>query len=209
MLLALAAPHAAAPARVLCLSRCTFRKHSAIFCTLASPCDRTHFSATASNSSVPCSTGRCFRSHTYCNSIPRNTSASFVARKALAFTANRTASHTRSCGMRWQESAYPKLQLCNSSGCKRAPSCPGAVQCPLHPHPSGRRAGCGHAPFSNFSVGMKKGQAMNAVASDEWPAKSLQYYGTGNCSHSTDAPPLECNRKGEFVVTSYSPITDH
>jgi hypothetical protein len=25
---------------------------------------------------------------------------------------------------------------------------------------------------------MKKGQAMNAVASDEWPAKSLQYYGT-------------------------------
>jgi hypothetical protein len=59
------------------------------------------------------------------------------------------------------------------------------VQQPLHPQPKGSRAGCGHAPFSNFSTGMKKGQATKsqlslievwAVGNDQCSAVSAQLY---------------------------------
>src|SRR5579864_7484787 len=76
-------------------------------------------------------------------------------------TANRTASQARSRGKRPQLAAYPRLQ--NSSCASRvgtSPSCPGAVQCPLHPHPSGSRPGCGQAPSSSLATGMKYGQAI-------------------------------------------------
>jgi hypothetical protein len=154
-------------------SKTDSRKHAAIFCTRASTCDRSHVSPMASNSSVPCSTGRCCRSQTYCTSITRSRDGSSLirpsaslglARKAAARTANRTASQGRACGIRWQESAYPKLQPCKSSASKRSPSCPGAVQYPLHARPSGSRAGCGHAPFSNFSIGIKNGHAMPGLS---------------------------------------------
>ena len=71
-----------------------------------------------------------------------------------------TESHASSRGNRPQPSAYPRLQNSRNSSCDGvSPSCPGAVQCPLHPHPSGRRDACSHVPFSNFSVGIKNGHA--------------------------------------------------
>ena len=66
--------------------------------------------------------------------------------------------------------AYPRLQNASRMSCGGiSPSWPGAVQCPLHPAPSGSRAGCGQLPFSSFVTGMKYGQA-NSIFS-----------GLGNC----------------------------
>src|SRR5580698_5155894 len=82
--------------------------------------------------------------------------------------ANLTESHTRSRGNRPQPSAYPRLQNSRNSSCDGvSPSCPGARQCPLHPHPSGSRPACSQFPFSNFSTGMKNGQATNTSTEDE------------------------------------------
>ncbi len=47
-----------------------------------------------------------------------------------------------------------------SSSLGRAPSCPGAVQVPVHPAPKGSRCGNGQSEISCAS-GMKKGQATN------------------------------------------------
>ena len=93
---------------------------------------------------------------------------------AGAETEKRTASQARSRGAHAQLSAYPRLQNASRTSCAGiSPSWPGAVQWPLHPQPSGRRAGCGQAPFSSFTTGMKYGQANPVSLEFEFAGRAI------------------------------------
>ena len=176
------------------------RKHSAIRCTRLSRCGLTHRASKASNSSVPCSIGRCALSHTY--RIWMRSPLPFSASLPVRLAANRTESHTRSRGNRPQPPAYPRLQNSRNSSCDGlSPSCPGAVQRPLHPPPSGSRSACSQPPFSNLTSGMKNGQAMIALCRS-WNAEMLR---TAHSTHPLKCKPIPTairEAKTRFVVTS-------
>src|SRR5271156_4041234 len=115
-----------------------------------------------------------------------------------ALAAKRTESHSRSRGNRTQPSASPRLQNSRNSSCDGvSPSYPGAEHCPLHPHPNGSRRACSQFPFSNFSTGIKNGQATNPSAEH----KILKCYGL-HSTHLSPSNPIKNRTGGEAAVCS-------